>query len=90
MRQIASAAVLARYWPKEGSRHDAFLALAGILKRTGWQLDRAVKFHRAIYRILWPDSPDMQACDTEVESTFERQERVPRTSLKAEQRLMPF
>ena len=74
VRQIAATALLARYWPKEGSRHDAFLALAGTLRRAGWQLDRAVAFHRAIYSVLWPGCPDMHACATEVESTFKKQD----------------
>ncbi len=68
--RIAAAAALARHWPKEGSRHDAFLALAGILSRAGWPLTDAVAFHRAMYRALWPGDADMHACVKEVESTF--------------------
>jgi hypothetical protein len=75
VRLIAAAALLARYWPKEGSRHDAFLAMAGTLRRAGWQMNRAVAFHRGIYRVLWPECPDMRACATEVESTFKKQDQ---------------
>ena len=74
VRQIAAAALLARHWPTTGSRHDAFLALAGTLRRAGWQLDRTMAFHRAIYRVLWPGRPDMHACAVEVESTFKKQD----------------
>lgn len=33
--QLATAALLARYWPAEGARHDAALALSGFLLRGG-------------------------------------------------------
>lgn len=68
--RIAAASLLARHWTKEGSRHYAFLALAGILVRAGWNLDEAVNFHRAIYRALWGISADFSACEAEVKSTF--------------------
>jgi hypothetical protein len=70
--RIAAAALLARHWPKEGSRHDAFLALAGILARAGWSAGDAGVFHRAIYRALWGGASDFSACDLEVRSTFEK------------------
>lgn len=34
--QVAATALLARYWPDEGSRHEAAMALAGGLLRSGW------------------------------------------------------
>lgn len=34
--RLAATALLARHWPGEGSRHDAFLALAGTLVCAGW------------------------------------------------------
>lgn len=70
---IAAAALLARHWPKEGCRHDAFLALAGILARADWTVKDAVTFHRAIYRALFGASADLFACETEVKSTFDKQ-----------------
>jgi hypothetical protein len=70
--RIAAASLLARHWPKEGSRHDAFLALAGILARAGWSREDASVFHRAIYRALWGGASDFSACDLEVRSTFEK------------------
>ena len=59
VRRVAAAAVLARHWPTKGSRHHAFLALAGVLARAGWSLEDAKAFHRAIYRCLWPTNPDI-------------------------------
>jgi Bifunctional DNA primase/polymerase, N-terminal len=34
--RIAAAALLARYWPPKGNRHDLSLALGGALARAGW------------------------------------------------------
>jgi replicative DNA helicase len=42
--RIAAGALLARYWPSTGSRHDASLALAGWLLRGGWEEDEAARF----------------------------------------------
>ncbi len=71
-KKVAAAALLARHWPGQGSRHKAFLALAGALGRAGWLLEEAAQFHRAIYTVLWPDAPDVQGCAREVESSFAR------------------
>jgi hypothetical protein len=51
VHQIAAASLLGRYFPKD---HEAFLALAGTLCRAGWEQERIVNFHWAIYTILWP------------------------------------
>jgi putative DNA primase/helicase len=72
VRRVAAGALLVRHWPAEGSRHLAFLALAGVLVRADWGLDDAKAFHRALYRCLWPANPDLNAADSEVESTFEK------------------
>jgi P4 family phage/plasmid primase-like protien len=72
VRKVAAAALLARHWPAQGSRHLAFLALAGVLARAEWNLDDARAFHRVIYRCLWPNNPDLGAADSEVKSTFEK------------------
>jgi P4 family phage/plasmid primase-like protien len=72
VRRVAAAALLARHWPTQGSRHHAFLALAGVFARAGWSLEDAKAFHRVIYRCLWPTNPELGATDTEVQSTFEK------------------
>lgn len=38
-RMTAAAAVFARYWPEEGSRHDYIVAVTGALLWTGWDAD---------------------------------------------------
>jgi hypothetical protein len=69
----AAAALLARHCPGEkGGRHDAFLALAGTLAHGRFALADAVRLHRAIYRVLWPDNPDLAAAEREVETTYQR------------------
>jgi putative DNA primase/helicase len=72
VQKMAAAALIARHWPTKGSRHHAFLALAGVLARADWSLEAAKTFHRVIYRCLWPVNPDLAAADTEVQSTFDK------------------
>jgi hypothetical protein len=72
VRRVAAAALLARHWPTQGSRHHAFLALAGAFARAGWEIEDAKAFHRVIYRCLWQSNPDVAAADSEVQSTFEK------------------
>jgi len=70
--RVAAAALLARHWPAEGSRNQAFLALAGVLARAGWMEEEAAQFVRAIYRALWGASADLRQADAEVAHTFNR------------------
>jgi hypothetical protein len=71
--RVAAASTLAQRWPKEkGGRNAAFIALAGALARSGWALDQAVAFHRAIYRALWGHHADFEAARAEVVATFEK------------------
>ena len=72
VRKVAAAALLARRWPTKGSRHHAFLALAGVLAHGGWSLDDTRMFHRVIYTCLWSANADLGAADSEVLSTFEK------------------
>jgi P4 family phage/plasmid primase-like protien len=72
VRRVAAVALLVRHWPAQGSRHLAFLALAGVLARAEWHVDEAKSFHRVIYGCLWPAKTDLHAADSEVESTFEK------------------
>ena len=48
--KLAACALLARSWPLEGARHDAALAMAGMLLRHGWDEDGAVEFVLAALR----------------------------------------
>jgi putative DNA primase/helicase len=68
----AAAALLVRYWPPNGGgRHDAMLALAGILARAGWKQNDAQTFCRAVYHALPnPDSSALNRSDGEVADTF--------------------
>lgn len=47
--RLAAAALLVRYWPP-GARHEASLALAGGLLRSGWPEDATTHFIQAIAR----------------------------------------
>jgi hypothetical protein len=48
VRAVAAVALLARHWPGEGARQDAFLALAGALLRAGWAQGRTERFVEAL------------------------------------------
>jgi len=45
---LAAATLLTLHWPKEGSRQDAALALAGGLLRAGWTEDKTARFIEAL------------------------------------------
>jgi putative DNA primase/helicase len=46
--KVAAASLLARRWPDKGSRHEAALALHGVLLRAGWPQDEAEHFVGAV------------------------------------------
>jgi len=54
VRHLAAAALLAKHFPGDGARHTAFLALAGMLGRSGLGEDAILRIHAAIYAVLWP------------------------------------
>ena len=47
---IAAAAICSRHWPKVGSRHEASLALCGLLIRAGWIEEEVARFVAAVAR----------------------------------------
>jgi len=71
VRQTAAVALLARHWPSQGSRHTAFLALAGGLKRKEWAFRESTRFLSALYAVLWPENPDYHNAEREVDSTYQ-------------------
>lgn len=79
VRIIAAAALLVRYWPPSGQRHDATLALAGGLLRSGWSERNAAVFVTAVGATVDPgvDRADREAA---VSSTAERLEQDAETS----------
>lgn len=48
VERLAGAVLLARHWPKEGSRHDLALHLGGAMARAGWDEEDAVHLIRAV------------------------------------------
>lgn len=48
VRRIAAGALLARYWPGDGARDDAALALCGWLTRSGWKTVEVDLFVQAV------------------------------------------
>jgi uncharacterized protein (DUF927 family) len=69
--RCAAATLLVRHFPGEhGGRHDAFLALAGLLQCAGWEEAEATQFARGMYRGLWGVKADFKAATSEVTSTY--------------------
>jgi putative DNA primase/helicase len=68
--QVAAAALLVRHWPDEGSRHDASLALSGMLLRAGWSLEQTTKFVRTTVRAARDEEWKQRVAD--VKSTAEK------------------
>jgi putative DNA primase/helicase len=50
VKQVAAAALLARHWPGEGSRHEAAKAVGGMLAHGGWSLPATKLFVQALAR----------------------------------------
>ena len=42
--EAAACSLVARHWPETGTRNDAALALAGVLMRAGWPIDKGTEF----------------------------------------------
>jgi len=59
---VASAALVARYWPK-GSRHFATLALSGMLLRGGWTEKATKKFITAVCKAAHDDELESRLQD---------------------------
>jgi hypothetical protein len=57
VEKVAAAALLARHWPDEGSRHEAALALAGALARAGWSQPEIDVFVRATAKAAGDEEP---------------------------------
>lgn len=58
--KLAALALLARYWPKEGSgiRQDTALALSGALLRAGWNPDKVEKMIKVIADLAGDEEAD--------------------------------
>jgi predicted P-loop ATPase len=71
---LAAAALLAKYFPGDGVRHEAFLALAGTLVRGGLSYDDILRIHRVVYLATWPSqaAEDWSALESEVRTTVDR------------------
>jgi hypothetical protein len=78
VRVMAAASLLARYWPASGIRHDATLALAGGLLRSGWNEQNATYFVTTVSEVGDPGG-DVKDRAAAVRSTAERLERGQET-----------
>ena len=67
----AAAVLIGRYWPQSG-RNEAFLALAGSLARSDYPVEKAVRMHRAIYRVIWHSKANLAQAEREVRATYDK------------------
>lgn len=58
--KVAAAALLARYWPGEGARQEATMALAGGLARMGWPADEIEAMVQATVEATGDDETRMR------------------------------
>jgi hypothetical protein len=68
--KLAAAALLARNWPERGARHDAAMALAGMLLRGGWTEENCIGFVQAV--ALAAGDEEMRHRKKDVISTVKR------------------
>jgi hypothetical protein len=55
--KLAAAALLVRYWPPRGNRHDLSLAIGGVLARSGWAISVIEPFVEAVVRTAQDPRP---------------------------------
>ena len=68
--QIAALAMIARHWPGPHARHAPTMALAGMLARNAWPLDKALEAVKLISKLKNDEHlPDREK---EVKSTYQR------------------
>ena len=63
--RLASAALLARYYPAQGSRHDFTLALAGGLLSANWEPDESREFILSIAQLAGDEEADQRLANVE-------------------------
>jgi len=69
----AAAALLARHWPQRGARHEAGLALGGMLARGGMTLEEAKQFGRALYQAVdGHDSSKVGRIEQEISDSYRK------------------
>jgi hypothetical protein len=91
VHRIAAASALAIHWPEHGNRHNAMLALAGLLARNGWSETAAVSFCRAVADAARTGSPERTAqVNADVADTCGRQHAgKPVTGYSVLAKMMP-
>ena len=73
VKKLAAAALLARHWPGPGQRHDASLALCGLLRRSGWSPPDVEQFVTSAARAAGDEEWSERAQD--VDTTVNRLEQ---------------
>lgn len=61
--RLAAASLLALHWPQKGSRHDAALALSGMLSHAGWSEDDVADLVTQVARVAGDEEWAQRAND---------------------------
>jgi hypothetical protein len=70
VNQVSAAALLARYYPHSGGRHDYIHAITGALLWEGWEEDKARKFSRAVLDAVDSKEDDRKQRERTIENTI--------------------
>jgi hypothetical protein len=77
VKKVAAAALLARYWPGEGKRHRAAMALGGMLAHGGWSVPDTKLFVQAVARAAGdPEWKDRETAAKDSVNTCEQGGKV--------------
>ena len=78
VRRLATAALLARHWPKKGRRDEAAMALAGTLLRAEWKEEETCNFIESVAVAANDEEASTRA--SVVKSTKEKLDRREKTT----------
>jgi Bifunctional DNA primase/polymerase, N-terminal len=65
VQRLTAASLLARHWPTVGRRHDATLALSGMLLRAGWHEDEVIEFVSSVAQAAGDEEWAARAADAQ-------------------------
>jgi Bifunctional DNA primase/polymerase, N-terminal len=74
--RLAACALIARHWPGTGSRHDAALALAGMLLRAGWTVEDTDHFIVTTARVAGDEEAEKRKYAAETKQKLDDGEEV--------------
>jgi len=71
VNKIGAVVLLHRNAPDAG-RNPYFMAVAGILARSGWAFGESHRLMRSLWGLIWPNAVDEHACEAELRATYRK------------------